>query len=54
VALPHPINGAEEYLRAIHDELKLIRALLQPKEADQPQPGDIVQLREPQKSKRKG
>jgi hypothetical protein len=26
--LPHPINGTERYLQAIHQELKAVRALL--------------------------
>lgn len=50
--LPRPINGAEEYLRAVHERLgemtELLRALLDrtPTPTTQ-QVGPVVELREP-------
>ena len=46
MALPHPINGAEEYLRAIHNELVAIRELLEGRDRREPEEHRI-EVREP-------
>jgi len=48
--LPRPVDSDQEYLAAILAELRAIRALLEP---DSPQPSAQVELREPQKRRKR-
>ena len=56
MALPQPITGAEEYLKAVHERLgqtnELLRTLLDrtPAPAAQSDEGGVVELREPAKA----
>lgn len=53
MALPQPITGAEEYLKAVHERLgetnELLRTLLDrtPEQPAAQQQGPVVELREP-------
>ncbi len=53
MALPPPIHGTEEYLAAVHDRLgeqnDLLAQILDrlPVKPEEPEPSDVVELREP-------